>query len=212
MGSSHHAEYDENLLASAPAPTKELLQGGYTTDLLEKTAPTPSRRERQRDVEAGSTQGSDKPIAAAPLTPAKIPFYRTRKGIIIIVIAAIVIIAAVVGGAVGGSKKGSKAVNTTTPPPSNSSTTDSGQGGGVLSSSSDSQGGGTQGPSPSVTNGPTATVGPPGGTSTPPPPVGLPTGGILTSTAPQPTQPVQSPAPQESPTGQSNAAAVGPGR
>ena len=26
MGSSHHAEYDENLLASAPAPTKELLQ------------------------------------------------------------------------------------------------------------------------------------------------------------------------------------------
>jgi len=118
---SKTAEYDENLLASAPAATKAQLQGGYTTDLLaEKATPPSSQRGHGRDVEPGrSSNGSSKPSKPtppeAPLTPAKLPFYRTKKGIVILaVVAAVVIIAAAVGGGVGGSRK--KSNNTSAQP------------------------------------------------------------------------------------------------
>jgi hypothetical protein len=111
-----HPTYDENLLAAAPAATKQQLQSGYTTDLLnEKAGQVPPRK--VEDVEAGRVQpdkaakytsnGTTTPLPTYVAPPA-VPFYRTKKGIIIIGVAVVVILAAIIGGAVGGSKKGKK--------------------------------------------------------------------------------------------------------
>jgi len=98
-----HRSYDENLLASAPKATKAQLQSGYNPDLLlEKATPPRSR------PSTGNNAGGNSPVEQAdhePMPP-KVPFYRTRKGIIIIVVVAIVVIvAAAVGGGVGGKHK-----------------------------------------------------------------------------------------------------------
>jgi len=139
MASSNgHHGYDEVLLASAPAPTKGMVQSGYATDLL-VDKPKPSRR---TDLEAnrhkslssrhGSVPNTGKSTAeyqpvATRFTPTKrTPFYRTRRGIIILVIIAIVLLAAIIGGAVGGSlanKKDSKTLKIT-PLPSSTTTGD----------------------------------------------------------------------------------------
>ncbi|KAF9039898.1 hypothetical protein BJ165DRAFT_344302 [Panaeolus papilionaceus] len=111
MSNTGHPGYDEKLLADAPAVDKGMLQGGYTTDLLEKpkASPTPPP-----DLEAGRKQPprssqrdySNPPPSSKPAPlPEKTPFFRTTKGIVVIVVAFIVILAAVVGGAVGGTKK-----------------------------------------------------------------------------------------------------------
>jgi len=115
---AEHRDYDENLLASAPVATKAQLQSGYNPDLLvEKTTPPPRPR---RNLEAGDTS----PIEQAdhePMPP-KVPFYRTKKGMIIIaVVAIVVIIAAAVGGGVG-SKAGRKQSTIAQPGSSNQTT------------------------------------------------------------------------------------------
>jgi len=100
--------YDESLLASAPKATKSQLQSGYNPDLLvEKTSSTPTSAV---DPEIANLRSPvvrrDGAGADFPLTEQKVPFYRTKKGIIIIItVLFIVIIAVVVGGAVGGTRK-----------------------------------------------------------------------------------------------------------
>ncbi|KAF5329542.1 hypothetical protein D9619_009363 [Psilocybe cf. subviscida] len=100
------ASYDSTLLASAPAATKSQLQEGYATDLLEK--PTASPSQSRPDLHNGSSSNIHRDVERQqplPPTKAKVPWYRTTKGIIILAVAFIVIIAAAVGGGVGGSKK-----------------------------------------------------------------------------------------------------------
>jgi len=94
------AEYDANLLASAPKATKEQLQSGYTTDLLK---PKPKSR-RTRDLEAGQVDQKNTESSPAPSKIAPVPFYRSRKGIIVISIVVIVVLGAVIGGAVGATQ------------------------------------------------------------------------------------------------------------
>ncbi|KIM37804.1 hypothetical protein M413DRAFT_256240 [Hebeloma cylindrosporum] len=129
-----HRDYDENLLASAPAATKAQLQSGYNPDLLVEKPTSPRSR---RDVEARGSSPVEK--ADHEPMPPKVPFYRTRKGLIIIAVVAIaVIIAAAVGGAVGGKKKTHAAV-TQQGPAAQTST----EGGAVASTTpANSQGGG----------------------------------------------------------------------
>jgi hypothetical protein len=104
------ASYDSTLLASAPAATKSQLQEGYTTDLLEK--PTASPAHSRPDLHDGRDSTTATPNhqrdverQQAFAAPAKVPWYRTTKGLIILAVAFVVIIAAAVGGGVGGSKK-----------------------------------------------------------------------------------------------------------
>ncbi|KAK0502523.1 hypothetical protein EDD18DRAFT_695097 [Armillaria luteobubalina] len=99
--------YDEALLAEAPAATKTQLQEGYNPDILRPNRTTPVRNDTDPDPESQSGPPTSKehlPLSAESSPPSRrIPFWRTRKGIIIIVIAVIVVIGAVVGGAVGGT-------------------------------------------------------------------------------------------------------------
>jgi len=97
------ASYDSTLLASAPAATKSQLQEGYATDLLEKPVPSPGQSRPDLHDQSNNAQRDIERQQALP--PAKVPWYRTKKGIIILAVALIVIIAAAVGGGVGGSKK-----------------------------------------------------------------------------------------------------------
>ncbi|TFK66859.1 hypothetical protein BDN72DRAFT_128602 [Pluteus cervinus] len=96
---SGHGQYDTALLADAQI-TRQQLQEGYTTDLLQQ--PVRQKIEPQRDPEAVILA----PHAQDAFPTKPLPFWRTKKGIIIISIASIVVLAAVIGGAVGGSKKG----------------------------------------------------------------------------------------------------------
>jgi len=98
-----HRDYDANLLASAPVATKAQLQSGYNPDLLaEKTTPPPSKPDLEARGSSPVVQTDyERPI---PIPP-KVPFYRTRNGIIAIVVVLAVIIAAAVGGGVAGSRK-----------------------------------------------------------------------------------------------------------
>ncbi|KAK0186965.1 hypothetical protein F5146DRAFT_1003949 [Armillaria mellea] len=99
--------YDEALLAEAPAATRAQLQEGYNPDILRPNRTPPVRNDTDPDPESQSGPPTSKehlPLSAESSSPLRrIPFWRTRKGIIIIVIAVIVVIGAVVGGAVGGT-------------------------------------------------------------------------------------------------------------
>ncbi|SJL06933.1 uncharacterized protein ARMOST_10275 [Armillaria ostoyae] len=99
--------YDEALLAEAPAATRAQLQEGYNPDILRPNRTPPVRNDTDPDPESQSGPPTSKehlPLSAESSPPLRrIPFWRTRKGIIIIVIAVIVVIGAVVGGAVGGT-------------------------------------------------------------------------------------------------------------
>ncbi|KAK0200489.1 hypothetical protein DFS33DRAFT_161819 [Desarmillaria ectypa] len=99
--------YDQALLAEAPAATKAQLQEGYNPDILRPNRTSPVRSDTDPDPESQSGPPTSKehlPLSAGSSPPLRrIPFWRTRKGIIIIVIAVIVVIGAVVGGAVGGT-------------------------------------------------------------------------------------------------------------
>jgi len=111
------SSYDQKLLATAPVATKELLQGGYRTDILNsspgKTTPPLVPSDPERAVV------SKEYVPAPP----HLPFWRTRKGMMIIFVVGIVILGAVIGGAVGGT-----AGHHTTAPPTNA--TSQGAGGG----------------------------------------------------------------------------------
>ncbi|KAG7442071.1 uncharacterized protein BT62DRAFT_922889 [Guyanagaster necrorhizus] len=99
--------YDQALLAEAPAATKAQLQEGYNPDILRPNRTPPVLSDTEPDPESQSGPPTSKehlPLSAGSSSPLRrIPFWRTRKGIIIIVIAVIVVIGAVVGGAVGGT-------------------------------------------------------------------------------------------------------------
>ncbi|PFH49295.1 hypothetical protein AMATHDRAFT_48847 [Amanita thiersii Skay4041] len=125
MPSSSAGQYDESLLKSAPAATKEQLQEGYNPDLL--NAPTRNKSVRQpgqpnrtstpappipihTDLERGNTVPSNNGSTPyltldekARFASSGQPFWRTTKGIIILVVAGLVILGAVIGGAVGGT-------------------------------------------------------------------------------------------------------------
>lgn len=123
------SSYDESLLASAPKATRSQLQvglnwnkllfsnddndgfnkDGYNADLLVERKPsTPTSSAVDPELAANyrlplvQQEREESPL---PLTKQKVPFYRTRNGIIIIIVAVVVIIAVVVGGAVGGTRK-----------------------------------------------------------------------------------------------------------
>jgi hypothetical protein len=106
--------YDQDLLASAPKPTKELLQGGYTTELLNpthgrNTSPHPVQSEDahlapQSDPERDSLS----PSKEFNDTKKPLPFWRTTKGIVIIIVVILIVLGAVIGGGVGGTRGKSK--------------------------------------------------------------------------------------------------------
>lgn len=100
-------------------------QEGYNVDLLNEQA-TPPRSTNPQSVVPKEQYQSIGPGAGAR----KVPFWRTRNGLITLAIAAIVIVGAVVGGAVGGTvgqpakKEAAKAatgVSNVTSAPSNAS-------------------------------------------------------------------------------------------
>lgn len=105
------------LLGSLPATDWKIWQSGDPPVLLaEKTTPPTS------DLEAHSENADNEQII--PISP-KVPFYRTRKGIIVIVVLVVVIaVAAIAGGVVvskqkqvsscQGSKTPGKTANTNT--------------------------------------------------------------------------------------------------
>ncbi|KAK0477594.1 hypothetical protein IW261DRAFT_268164 [Armillaria novae-zelandiae] len=137
--------YDEALLADAPAATRAQLQEGYNPDILRPNRTPPVRNDSDPDPESQSGPPTSKehlPLSAESSPPLRrIPFWRTRKGIIIIVIAVIVVIGAVVGGAVGGTVGKSSSS-------SSSSSDNSVEGGGAqsgITSASSSSSGNAQG-------------------------------------------------------------------
>ncbi|KAL0577414.1 hypothetical protein V5O48_004580 [Marasmius crinis-equi] len=108
MSSNHgHGAYDQSLLASAPETTKQMRQEGYNSDIL--NAPKKSNSintHGNRDLESGTASKEHLALTSTtPIPSRRVPFYRTRKGMIIIAVAALVVIGAVVGGAVGGTRK-----------------------------------------------------------------------------------------------------------
>ncbi|THH30470.1 hypothetical protein EUX98_g3719 [Antrodiella citrinella] len=100
-------EYDERLLASAPAATRKERQEGYNIDLLDNGRGAPTSGSSTPPVLAPNEDYAENGLPAKEVTPryasATTPWYKTKKGLIILFVAAIVIIAAVVGGAVGGT-------------------------------------------------------------------------------------------------------------
>jgi hypothetical protein len=140
-------EYDQHLLASAPAPTKAQIQGGYDTRILREPSPAPiPRRNSIPSRQASTAPGHDLESAnlskehIAPTSPAsRTSFWRSTKGKLTVAVLAIVIIAAVVGGAVGGT------VNKDKKTTSGSSSSDSEVGSG---SSGGNNGGGGIGATP----------------------------------------------------------------
>ncbi|KAH9980577.1 hypothetical protein BJV74DRAFT_887734 [Russula compacta] len=117
------ASYDRTLLSSVPDPTRAEKQEGYNLDLLDegrdRRAPTPpdSNSGPPQDQQQGTTVGySPGAVGYArkeglenghgPVV-AKVPWYRTKWGIIGIVVVLVLIIGGVVGGAVGGTQHSS---------------------------------------------------------------------------------------------------------
>ncbi|KAI9430862.1 hypothetical protein H4582DRAFT_2014538 [Lactarius indigo] len=113
--------YDHSLLSSVPGPTRAEKQEGYNVDLLEESrdhrAPSPPTNGATSDHNGTLLDYSPGAVSFArkedPKTATmndyepverRVPWYRTRKGIIGIVVVAIVIIAAAVGGGVGGTQ------------------------------------------------------------------------------------------------------------
>ncbi|KAJ3755994.1 hypothetical protein EV360DRAFT_85390 [Lentinula raphanica] len=112
--------YDSSLLASAPQATREMRQEGYNPLILEEehkskaiASPIPVVPDQGSAADLTSKEYPPNPNPGEFTTqPKRLPFYRTRKGMIIIAIVAIVIIAAVIGGAVGGTSHKSHALDT----------------------------------------------------------------------------------------------------
>ncbi|KAN0141946.1 hypothetical protein V8E53_000408 [Lactarius tabidus] len=118
--SDNHASYDHTLLSSVPDPTRAEKQEGYNVGLLEESrdrrAPSPSANgaapeqngAAALDYSPGAVSYARKEEPTATneyeAVDKRVPWYRTRKGMIgIVVVALIIIIAAAVGGGVGGS-------------------------------------------------------------------------------------------------------------
>ncbi|KAI9511226.1 hypothetical protein F5148DRAFT_1172756 [Russula earlei] len=124
------ASYDRTLLSSVPDPTRAEKQEGYDVDILDESrdrrAPTPPKALAPSDQQHGPSAVGYSPgalsyarkeeQAPAPATTTangyelvleKVPWYRTRWGIIAIVVVIILIIGGAVGGAVGGTRHGS---------------------------------------------------------------------------------------------------------
>ncbi|KAH9003680.1 hypothetical protein EDB86DRAFT_2826262 [Lactarius hatsudake] len=120
--------YDHTLLSSVPDPTRAEKQEGYNVDLLEESrdrrAPSPPTNGAASDHNGTLLDYSPGAIGLArkedPITAAtndyepvekRLPWYRTRKGLIGIVVVVVVIIAAAVGGGVGGTRHSSHPAN-----------------------------------------------------------------------------------------------------
>ncbi|KAH9170723.1 hypothetical protein EDB89DRAFT_1976537 [Lactarius sanguifluus] len=116
--------YDHTLLSSVPGPTRAEKQEGYNVDLLEESrdrrAPSPPTNGAASDHNGTLLDYSPGAIGLArkedPTTAAtndyepvekRVPWYRTRKGLIGIVVVVLVVIAAAVGGGVGGTRHSS---------------------------------------------------------------------------------------------------------
>ncbi|KAK2460416.1 hypothetical protein APHAL10511_007581 [Amanita phalloides] len=129
--SLHGGSYDESLLRSAPAATREQLQEGYNADLLATPVrsksvhkpgpirqvpsgaappipPAPLRSGTASEIEQGTIPGANPTNSYTALGEKaaegeKRPFWRSKAGIIVVIIVIVVVIGAVVGGAVGGT-------------------------------------------------------------------------------------------------------------
>ncbi|KAH8101201.1 hypothetical protein BXZ70DRAFT_1007590 [Cristinia sonorae] len=174
-------EYDERLLASAPAATRAEKQGGYNIDLLEsRNDPTSTRSStppafspnteyaenggypKETARLAGSVAHYDAPgVTRTPTaTTIKTPWYKTKKGIIALFILAIVVVAAAVGGGVGGTvgKHKNNTAESSSPAPSDTAAGDIGPttGGGGTGTGGTGGGVGGVGPGESPSAGPNA--------------------------------------------------------
>ncbi|KDQ52454.1 hypothetical protein JAAARDRAFT_198367 [Jaapia argillacea MUCL 33604] len=116
----HNGSYDAALLAAAPVATRAEKQEGYNVDLLDNGRPNRAASTSPGPATVLTPHRSDPELAASkeryanglsPSSSAKVPFWRTTKGLIILVVVAIVIIGAVVGGAVGGTAGKKKSTN-----------------------------------------------------------------------------------------------------
>ncbi|KAF8269598.1 hypothetical protein EI94DRAFT_1799014 [Lactarius quietus] len=161
--SDTHGSYDHTLLSSVPGPTRAEKQEGYDVDLLDgsrdRRAPTPPTNgvpsepngATALDYSPGAVSYARKEESAAATNEyeaveKRVPWYRTRKGIIAIaVVLLVIIIAAAVGGGVGGSHHSShssaKSANITQQPSNNSTgvpSSNATQGTGPASNSSSS--------------------------------------------------------------------------
>ncbi|KAH9062640.1 hypothetical protein EDB83DRAFT_2385205 [Lactarius deliciosus] len=120
--------YDHTLLSSVPGPTRAEKQEGYNVDLLEESrdrrAPSPPPNGAASDHNGTLLDYSPGAIGSArkedPITATtndyepvekRVPWYRTRKGLIGIVVVVLVVIAAAVGGGVGGTRHSSHSAN-----------------------------------------------------------------------------------------------------
>ncbi|KAF8529388.1 hypothetical protein JB92DRAFT_709965 [Gautieria morchelliformis] len=100
-----HAGYDETLLSETPEVSRAAKQEGYNVDLLD--GPSPLRG-------AQTTTGTDPEsmvlkehynttLSSGAGAGKKVPWWRTRDGMIAIAVLVIIVVGAVVGGAVGGT-------------------------------------------------------------------------------------------------------------
>jgi hypothetical protein len=120
--------YDASLLASAPKATKAMVQEGYNPHILDESK-SKSAVIEPAQLEAASPR--EPPLNSQQNKP-KLPFYRTRTGIITIVIITLVILGAVIGGAVGGTRHSSShAIDSTSSAPASSTSATLGGGQGV---------------------------------------------------------------------------------
>ncbi|KAH9056440.1 hypothetical protein EDB87DRAFT_1636948 [Lactarius vividus] len=123
--------YDHTLLSSVPDPTRAEKQEGYNVDLLEESrdrrVPSPPAHGAASDHNGTLLDYSPGAMSFArkedPNTATtndyepvekRVPWYRTKKGIIGIAVAVFVIIAAAVGGGVGGTRHSSHSANNST--------------------------------------------------------------------------------------------------
>ncbi|KAI0299045.1 hypothetical protein B0F90DRAFT_1730316 [Multifurca ochricompacta] len=118
-----NAGYDHTILSSVPDPTRAEKQEGYNVDLLEESrnprAITPpnglssDQHGPTIDYSPGAVSYARKEESRSdhePVTP-RVPWYRTRRGIIGIVVAVVIVVGAAVGGGVGGTRHSSHSSN-----------------------------------------------------------------------------------------------------
>lgn len=120
--------YDASLLASAPKATREMVQEGYNPYILDAQTQARSKSSQIAPAAVENGENSQPPSKEAHLntrTTPKLPFYRTRTGIIIISLVALAILAAIIGGAVGGTRHSSHAINSVSSLSSSSSSSSS---------------------------------------------------------------------------------------
>jgi uncharacterized protein HemX len=111
-------EYDQNLLASVPAPTKAQIQGGYDTTILRQPSPVPPRQNSSTPSRPSTTPAHDieganhsKEHIATTSPASRTSFWRSTKGKITIAVVFVVVLAAVIGGAVGGKRSNKKSAS-----------------------------------------------------------------------------------------------------